>query len=503
MKSHKTALFLTIGLWCLYTLTLGKGPRNGDEMVLFFMAESIVERHSLDIPQALEAGYPYGKRARDRRFYAPTEALPAVVSAPLVAAGKGLLPKNASRVMTFYVPGTFAEAATAAAMALTAGLLFLMIDSLGLGTRVAGSASLLFAVATMAWPYSRYLYREPYLSLAIVAALALLLRWRQRADPRALFWAGLAVGAGIWCKREIALALPGIAILALAPARAGAGHEPAVGIPWKSSARALGRFLLGPALAVGLLLAWNLSRFGDPFTLGYPDADETGKALVGFGTPLWVGLYGFLLSPGKSVFLFNPPLLLAIPGLALLWRRDRVLATTLSAIVAVNLLVLSTWNHWEGAWCWGPRHALPWVAVAMPAIACFLVHRPRGAVARVVWRGAIVIVTGLGCGAQVLGVFVSYMTYARHSGAYYKDIATYQITFNPWRAHWEQLLFHLDSIRMGRIPDLDLWQCFFLAEGVSPLLIVGASAALGAGSIVGLLVFWRRASRESVDQIPQ
>jgi len=40
------------------------------------------------------------------------------------------------------------------------------------------------------------------------------------------------------------------------------------------------------------------------------------KRLNTFDTPLWKGLYGFLLSPGKSVFIFAPPLLLALAGCA-------------------------------------------------------------------------------------------------------------------------------------------------------------------------------------------
>ena len=79
---------------------------------------------------------------------------------------------------------------------------------------------------------------------------------------------------------------------------------------------------MGSPILVAILLvgAYNAVRFGSPAETGY---GETAQA---FTTPLYIGLYGLLLSPGKSVFLYAPILLAAIFGWFPLRRRHAALA---------------------------------------------------------------------------------------------------------------------------------------------------------------------------------
>src|SRR5260370_39036835 len=61
-------------------------------------------------------------------------------------------------------------------------------------------------------------------------------------------------------------------------------------------------FVLCAASAIGVvaLLSHNELLFGGPFEFGYPVTAEGAKRLNAFDTPVGKGLYGFLLSPGKS-----------------------------------------------------------------------------------------------------------------------------------------------------------------------------------------------------------
>src|SRR6202035_3105209 len=96
---------------------------------------------------------------------------------------------------------------------------------------------------------------------------------------------------------------------------------------------------------------------------GYPEASDGGKNMNSFDTPLSTGLYGFLLSPGKSVFLFAPPILLAIPGVRKLARMDRGLAVIAGATALVYLLLYSCRTQWEGGFCVGQRYLVPAIAL--------------------------------------------------------------------------------------------------------------------------------------------
>ena len=86
-----------------------------------------------------------------------------------------------------------------------------------------------------------------------------------------------------------------------------------------------------PALRVGAVVAivaagyllWNWHLYGSAFEFGYPPFAEGGRRLNSFVTPLYLGLWGFLFSPGKSVFLFAPPVLLALCALPLMWCQAK------------------------------------------------------------------------------------------------------------------------------------------------------------------------------------
>lgn len=103
-----------------------------------------------------------------------------------------------------------------------------------------------------------------------------------------------------------------------------------------------------PPLAIFSIL--NLLRFGTFLDRGY--ANES------FTNPLLVGLYGILFSPGKSVFLFSPPLILGFIG----WRRFRSRlpdnALLFLSVFVVQLFLYSKWWDWSGDDSWGVRFML-------------------------------------------------------------------------------------------------------------------------------------------------
>jgi hypothetical protein len=78
-----------------------------------------------------------------------------------------------------------------------------------------------------------------------------------------------------------------------------------------------------------------------------------------FRTPLLHGLNVLLLSHGKSLFVFNPFLLLAIPGAVVLWRRDRWATALLLVLVVARVLFYARWSAVTGGGTWGPRFLVP------------------------------------------------------------------------------------------------------------------------------------------------
>jgi hypothetical protein len=84
---------------------------------------------------------------------------------------------------------------------------------------------------------------------------------------------------------------------------------------------------------------------------------------------LWQGLVGFVLSPGKSLFVYAPLTLLAIPSLVRLWRGRRQEAELLLVVMAAVLLATARLDDWHGDPTWGPRRIVPLVPLAVEAVA--------------------------------------------------------------------------------------------------------------------------------------
>src|SRR5439155_941751 len=98
------------------------------------------------------------------------------------------------------------------------------------------------------------------------------------------------------------------------------------GIPWVFVVGGLTTLFTatGAALAVAAHLAWNAHRFGNPFDFGY-DASETIPQMppqLFRLADLPRGLVMELASPGKSLILWAPVLLLAAASAREFWRHE-------------------------------------------------------------------------------------------------------------------------------------------------------------------------------------
>ena len=114
----------------------------------------------------------------------------------------------------------------------------------------------------------------------------------------------------------------------------------------------------------GLLLtgASNYLRTGSALNSGYE---------VDFSTPILTGLYGFLFSAGKSVFLFSPLMLLYPAAVRKLWSdsaRRRLVVWSL-LLFGAQLLVYSKWWDWSGDDAWGPRFLVTATVVCLAVVA--------------------------------------------------------------------------------------------------------------------------------------
>ena len=351
----------TLGLFlffqALYALTSsGNAFRIPDEFEVYFQAENLVDNGDLSVPQTLQirqGGQPifFGKFGIDGKPYAPYGPLAAILAIPHHLAGRALagvmgierLPREKGLAWVIFVGGiTTLSAATGAALAV-AGFHRAAL-ALGTPAGVAIWLSLLLGGATVMWPYGTSFFSEGWQAATIIWAAALLLEGSVAVAAVMLAVTGLI-------KATSLIFLPAFVLAALVDTshareqRIRAAAIPAAGI----------------GAAVLIQLGWNNYRFGSLLEFGY-DWRETVPAMP--ARPFLISdiprnLVVLLATPGKSLFLWAPLLVLAVIGAPSWWRRNRAFTILVVAAAAAGLLVYAAYLFPEGGYAHGPRHLVP------------------------------------------------------------------------------------------------------------------------------------------------
>jgi hypothetical protein len=281
---------------------------------------------------------------------------------------------------------------------LVATTLVIAKTALTLGWRrsTAVPVALAFALLTMAPNYSTEFFAEPGVAFGTALAVWGYVVWSEHATRGALL-VGVGVAVAVLFRADsMMLVAPIVPMLALT----GRVRER---IPiWRRWLFALG---VPIAAAIGWTLAYDQLRFGSPLSFGYNGVYDR----LGFSTPLLHGLDLLLLSPGKSLFIYAPVLLAALPGLWFLARTHRALTITIVALCIVRLCFVARWWTPEGGSAWGPRFLFPMcVLLAIPlgaAVEHLHVMRPR---TRVIGSAGLGVLAAAGLVVQFASVAVPY-----------------------------------------------------------------------------------------------
>lgn len=338
----------------------------------------------------------------------------------------------------------------------------------------------IFLLGTIAWPHSRPFYSESLATLLLLWSAFLADGLRGTGTSRNVTRAaavGVLAGCALLTRVDSIVALPGIAILA-------AGRiftvEDSRGLVRKLGLVAVGFLAL---LLVGGGQLWlNARWYGGPFASGYSDQPEG----VAFNIPFLHSLWIYLLSPGKSIFWYSPPLVISLALWGSFWKRDRLLAGSLIVIALGYLLVVGRWQN-LGGWCWGPRHLVqltPFLLFPLPLI----LSTARQSNNAHLWLGTFAVTLVWGFLVQFSGVLVDYMWPLDQKLRGLPPGSDTQLviaTYSP--------LLHLNTWSMEGDPDwllADLWR-----SGVSSARVFVATAGtilIGATAGSAWLLFHGR-----------
>ncbi len=269
--------------------------------------------------------------------------------------------------------------------ALGAAALFALVYLTRRSIRWAAAIALLFAFASIAWPYAKMGMETTFMSAAIASfALAAWARTRTSILPWVL--TGFAAGATVACKPYSGVVLIPLAIL-LWPTWRSTNRRTRV---WLLIAAAL------PVLAWMAAIGWyNWARFGSLTDFGY------GESSLTLTMPL--NVIGLMISPGKGLILYSPLVILGALGMTRLWRQDRWLAASLGSFLVLLTLISGASTYW-GDELWGPRYIVvaAWTLLVPIAWWCDTMRR----------RQVLIGVAAIALAVQVVAVSAYYGQYA-------------------------------------------------------------------------------------------
>ena len=338
MNRHdgRIAAGLCLALICVYLFTFAGAFRSIDELALFSVTESLVQSGQTEPLLVAFAQYHNTVGLFEPGF--------PLLAAPLYwLAGQWQTVSNVHAVMLLN------PCLTAA----TAGLLYLFGRRLGYDRRASLAVGLAWGLASMAWPYTKSFLREP--AVALLWTLAFLGTTLFRDAPR-------------WSAAALTLA-PAVLAVAIKAASVVAWPVLLGLLLWSLyRARRISRAWLiallvgsvGAAVTAGLILL---------ALRGHDAASLLGGLLVSPFDQSSLGVvYGLLLSPGKSVFLYSPVLLVGVAGWPSFYRRHGPLAIGLVSLWVLLLFSLRI-SVWTGGLTWGPRFLLPLIPLSLlPAL---------------------------------------------------------------------------------------------------------------------------------------
>ncbi len=282
---------------------------------------------------------------------------------------------------------------------LTAAIAFRFLRQLRFNVKesVAGVLALLFCTTHL--HYTQNMMENNYIMLLALTGFSFQYEWLRTGKWPALVIGSGALGLNLLTRLTTGLDLIAAGVLLLA-------------VLWFERVRgaALWRRTLGyakvafPVYFVFLAAdrVYQFYRFGS-FTNTYASVaaremrlhDPTLPSNFPWSTPFYRGFFGALFKPEKSIFLFDPLLVLALILIALFWKRltPEVRAYSLTGILLLlgYISFYARYAYWAGDFSWGDRYVSTTVEL-LALLALPLLLRYRENLGRAVWCFAVTLI---------------------------------------------------------------------------------------------------------------
>jgi hypothetical protein len=262
---------------------------------------------------------------------------------------------------------------------------FLLLLGFATNQSLAGALALLFGTTFL--HYTQNMMENNLLFLLTLTGLCFQFAWTRTGSRRALLLGSLALGANLTIRLTTALdiAAAGLFVLLVLSLENSSPENyeneegnrdgsPGVSLLQKLAAYAL---IAAPCYSAGFLVdrLYHFARFGSwtstyisLFALERRQRDPSLSPNFPWTTPWRAGILGPLFSPEKSIFLFDPLLVLSLLLAVCFWKKlapqVKAFLITAYALVAAYILFYARYYSWAGNFAWGDRYVSTAVQLA-------------------------------------------------------------------------------------------------------------------------------------------
>jgi hypothetical protein len=353
------------------------GPGNYfsvDEVMEEETAQALILRRTLDIPAV-----PDTLPGRGQSYYTREASGLPFVSLPFVYLGLklddamgsmngGVLagPPIGPEQQPLRWGGRLAISASLMVNAIAGGAIVAVLFMVGAQLSPNPRASLLMAIAaglgTLIMSEATHFYQHEMDALMVILAFWFFSeREAGDLDKRSLF-GGLSLGVAMLVRPDAAPAAVVLWIYGVAAAWKLVQHFPD---RWPRMIRRTLLAAAGPLGAVAGSTYFNYLRFGWAIRFGMVGERERDRLVIDL-TQIAHALAGYLISPSLSIFLFAPPLILALAVGRRAYRRWPLQTATLILAAVAHLLLVALFRSWHGDLSYGPRYMLEAIVLLMP-----------------------------------------------------------------------------------------------------------------------------------------
>ena len=282
---------------------------------------------------------------------------------------------------------------------LTALIVFRFLRQMGFSVQETALGVLALMFCTTHLHYTQNMQENNYIMVLTLAGFSFQYEWLKTGSRRALFFGSAALGLNLLTRLTTGLDLIAAGMFLLLVL-----WFEGIGVRefWRRFVEYLK--IAAPVYAFFMVVdrVYNFYRFESVtttyvanFAREYRSRDASLPANFPWSTPLHEGVWGALFTPEKSIFLFDPLLVLALVLLVILWKR---LAPVVRGYAIASLLLLATYvcfyaryAYWAGDFAWGDRYVSTVVEmVAMLAVP--LLVKYRGDFGRWLWVAGVIVV---------------------------------------------------------------------------------------------------------------